>query len=84
MPRPKSSEKTWSCRFTKELEDDIIDGADRLGVSASEWVKQACMFKLKLQWAIQADWYKLRQLDPWTLRQLCTTMSDRPFSPKPD
>lgn len=48
----------------------------KVAVPPSEWRKQASEFKLKLQWVIQADWYKLRQLDPWTLRKRCTTLSD--------
>jgi hypothetical protein len=48
-------------------------------VTDSEWRKQAIEMKLKLIWVIQADWYKLRQLDPWTLRKRSQTLSDLPL-----
>lgn len=51
----------------------------KLGVTDSEWRKQAIEMKLKLIWVIQADWYKLRQLDPWTLRKRGQTLSDLPL-----
>lgn len=76
MPRPKCTEKTVSDRYPEELQQDVAAAASKLRVTASEWRKQALEFKLKLAWVIQADWYKLRQLDPWTLRKRSTTLSD--------
>lgn len=76
MPRPKCIGKTVSDRHPAELRQDVEDAAAKLRVTSSEWRKQALEFKLKLAWVIQADWYKLRQLDPWTLRKRGATLSD--------
>jgi hypothetical protein len=80
MPRPKCADGTVSDRVPTELHDDVCAAAARLGVTSGEWRKQAQEFKLKLSWVIQADWYKLRQLDPLTLRLHGQTLSDMPLS----
>lgn len=79
MPRPKCAEKPISDRHPEELQDDVREAAHKLGVTDSEWRKQAIEMKLKIIWVIQADWYKLRQLDPWTLRKRSPTLSDMPL-----
>lgn len=76
MPRPKCAEKTVSDRLPPELQQDVEEAAARMQVSPSQWRKNALEFKLKLAWVIQADWYKLRRLDPWTLRLQRPTLSD--------
>ncbi len=76
MPRPKSAERTWSHRLPEELMSDIDDAARQLGVTRSEYVKQAIELKLKLPWVIQADWYTIRRRDPWSLGLRCVTVSD--------
>lgn len=70
MPRPKSAEKPLSIRMPEDLTTDILSAAARASGAKSlgDWIKDASEFKLKLAWAIQADWYVLRQIDPVSLR----------------
>jgi hypothetical protein len=76
MPRPKSAEKPISIRMPEELTADIVASAERAsGKSLGDWIKDAAEFKLKLAWAIQADWYVLRQIDPTSLRLHGPTLS---------
>lgn len=76
MPRPKTSEKTFSFRSWDEVMSDVDASADRLQISRSKWINNAIFMALKLPWVIQADWFRLRELDPVSLRLHCATMSD--------
>ena len=74
MPRPKSDERPFSTRMPLELKADIRTTAALMpGRSDGDFVKDSVEFKLKLAWVVQADWYKLRRLDPRTLRLHCMT-----------
>lgn len=81
MIRPKSDDRPLSLRMPVELKQDLREAAERLDRGDSEFVKECLEFKLKLAWVMQADWYKLRRLDPRTLRLLRMTVSD---SQEPD
>lgn len=80
MPRPKCEDKTASFRQPPELHHDNLRAAGMLGVTESEYVKNALEFKHKLAWVIQADWYKLRLIDPVTLQGIGPTLSDTALS----
>lgn len=84
MIRPKSDDRPLSLRMPVELKQDLREAAERLDRADSEFVKECLEFKLKLAWVMQADWYKLRRLDPRTLRVLRMTVSDEPAQPEED
>lgn len=84
MIRPKSDDRPLSLRMPVELKQDLHEAAERLDRADSEFVKECLEFKLKLAWVMQADWYKLRRLDPRTLRVLRMTVSDEPAQPEED
>ena len=76
MSAPKTAERPVSFRTTEEVLSDARMAADRMGISLGKYINNALLMALKMPWVIQADWYSLRQLNPYTLRLHGKNLSD--------